>query len=874
MDILNGRVMISLRVWMLVAALLGAAVFARPVAGQVFSPGELIRGHAELDSLRACHQCHSGETRLAPEKCLACHTTVGDQIKKRAGYHGAAERSTRCETCHPDHRGRNALATEWPSGKPETFGHQDTGWALEDAHAKLKCKECHDAQHVSDPAVRDYVVKNGKKATYLGLSRDCMSCHFDEHRGELGTDCASCHNQAKWRPAPTFDHAKSWLLAGAHDKTACDQCHPSKADAKFSPAAFPAPRAATYMTMKPVAHKACTDCHDDPHRNIFGHDCESCHTEKNWTGLTQPDKLAFHDKTRYRLEGRHRTARCAACHPANQQGAKLWRPIAHETCVACHPNAHPDLPAKGSAAVDDCADCHTVSGYLPVRYTTKEHETARYPLRGAHRSVACPDCHLKTMGAPLKAEVKTVAKFLAKLQVSPWRLREDHTGFETCGDCHADAHRNQFASRDCAECHDVNAWVPAPLFDHDKTEYKLDGEHRKVACRQCHGEQRDAKGQFVRYRPLPSSCESCHFDTHYGQFRLINPRLSCACCHDTVDFKKPTFSHQDPGFTDYPLKGGHTKVACKECHPKTRLSAGSAATDVVRYRPTASACELCHEDEHKGKYREANRLLRHDDTGATTAATSRDPSAGPSAWFGQLRETPTRCTNCHVESGWQSARFSHGATGYPLRGSHAAAECAGCHKDGAKDAPPRACASCHADPHRGALGTRCAECHNEADFRQPAMSLTRHAQTSFPLEGVHAVTPCAECHRDTLGRSFGSPPRACVACHKNAIPAASANVPSHAGFSPSCGQCHTPVDWRAAAYANHDRCFPIGRPTNHAGIACRDCHKGGVPAVTNTCSDSGVSCIACHGNQAAAHRQVNGYEPRDRKCYECHRGGT
>jgi hypothetical protein len=860
------------------AALLGAAAAAGPARAQVFSPGELLRGHAALDTLTACAQCHAGEKRLDPEKCLACHTPIRDRVQKREGYHGAPGRAAQCETCHPDHAGRGAPGTRWPMGKPAAFPHRDTGWALQGAHATLACDKCHDARHVSDPAVRRYNEENGNAATYLGVSRACASCHFDEHRGELGTDCARCHDQAKWTPAPAFTHAKTWQLAGAHETTACGQCHPTSAGAAPAPGALPAPRAATYVKMKPLAHAACTDCHADPHRDLFGRTCEACHTETNWTGLTPAGKAGFHDKTAYRLEGRHREATCAACHPANAQGKKLWRPIAHQACGDCHPNAHPDLRPAPPAASGDCADCHTVDGFLPARYAAAEHESARYPLREAHRAVACPACHVQAMGKPLKAESKRVADFLAPLVISPWRLREKDARFAKCGDCHASGHRDQFAARDCADCHEPTTWARAARFAHDQSPYRLDGRHRQVACRQCHAGERDAAGAFVRYRPLPADCEACHADPHYGQFRLIGPRLSCARCHDTGDFKKTRFSHQDAALTGYPLRGAHAKTACDACHAKVRLAAAAAVTDVVRYRPTPAACELCHADEHQGKYREASRLLRNAEPQAgaeVTAGVSRaDPWAPPPAWFGPLRQNPTRCTSCHAESAWADVRYSHETTGFPLRGSHAAAACEGCHRDGAREAPPRSCAGCHADPHGGALGARCAECHDETDFGQPAMPLARHAQTSFPLEGAHAIAPCAECHRDAAGPGFRATPRECVACHANALPAASARVPSHAGFSLSCGQCHTPVDWRAASYRTHDRCFPIGRPGNHAGFACRDCHLRGVPAVTGTCADSGVSCIACHGTLAGRHKQVNGYEARDRKCYECHPGGA
>jgi hypothetical protein len=883
MDFLRASGSPRLRFWIGVVTLVAAAACARPAAAQVFSPGELIQAHKELDSLKSCRKCHSEGDKVDPALCLACHTELRDRIQKKEGYHAAPERSKDCQTCHPDHRGRAAAAVKWPGGKQASFKHQDVGWPLEGAHGKLACEKCHDARHVADPAER---AAQAKKAgtTFRGLSRACASCHFDEHRGQLGADCATCHDLETWKPAPKFEHVKFYKLEGAHGKVACDKCHAATPDPKFDAASFPPPRAATFLKMKPVAHGACTDCHQDPHQNRMGADCTACHTQTKWTEITRSDKLDFHDKTAYPLKGRHRLVECAACHPANKQGQKHLKPIAHDTCSACHPNAHPDLPEKSPAA--ECSNCHTVDGYLPVRYTAADHETTRYPLKDAHRAAACPDCHLKKLGDPLAAVKTPVAKFLAPQAVSPWRLRAKGKTFDACTACHTKGHRDQFAPRDCAVCHTGQAWTPAPRFNHDKTRYKLEGPHRKAACQRCHGTLRDAEGPFVRYRNVPfADCAPCHGDVHYGQFRQLAPTFACAQCHEVSAFTKVKFTHKSAAFSDFPLAGAHDKAACARCHPKVRLAAPGAVTDTVRYRPTPKDCELCHEDEHQGKYREASRLLsKAGDPGfepmpevseaAVTAAVKADSWAAPQAWFSPLRENPTRCAACHAESSWRKVRFSHDVTGFPLRGSHVAAACGGCHKGVGKDAPARECTACHADVHRGELGRDCAACHDETDFRRPVMPLARHAQTSFPLEGAHAVAPCAECHRNAVDAGFRSAPRQCLACHAGDVPRASASVPSHAGFSPNCGQCHTAVDWRAASYLAHDRCFPIGPTTHHAGYACSQCHTRGIPPATPTCGGSGVSCMACHGSEAARHAEVNGYEAKDRKCYECHSGGS
>ena len=69
--------------------------------GLAFSPGALsgkdrsntnlggFNSHAEFD--RQCAQCHLPLTRSQGELCVACHTSIGDQIANEGSLHGSLE---------------------------------------------------------------------------------------------------------------------------------------------------------------------------------------------------------------------------------------------------------------------------------------------------------------------------------------------------------------------------------------------------------------------------------------------------------------------------------------------------------------------------------------------------------------------------------------------------------------------------------------------------------------------------------------------------------------------------------------------------------------------------------------------------------------
>ena len=125
--------------------------------------------------------------------------------------------------------------------------------------------------------------------------------------------------------------------------------------------------------------------------------------------------------------------------------------------------------------IEDCATCHSDHhgrSFDMARFDEEnfDHDLAGYPLEGKHKIIDCRDCHK--------------ADFIDDDEIR--KREETFLGLDTeCISCHDDYHQGTL-SNDCASCHDIEAFRPAPYFDHDETDYALLGQHRTVDCIECH----------------------------------------------------------------------------------------------------------------------------------------------------------------------------------------------------------------------------------------------------------------------------------------------------------------------------------------------------------------------------------------------------
>jgi cytochrome c7-like protein len=522
------------------------------------SPGDLSQVHADLEGLSNCTKCHEIGEKVQPQNCLSCHKILDERIKAGKGLHADAGYED-CADCHSEHHGREYKLIYWDDGQ-ENFEHKETGFELLGKHAALKCQNCHSPENIRDKQKLQSQKKDLNK-TFLGLSQDCLSCHQDEHRGQMLKNCLNCHDMLGWKPAPKFDHDKNkFRLTGLHNKVQCKSCHKTITDNKFEDDK-------SYLKFAGLKFDNCIDCHKNPHSNKFGQKCESCH---NTTGWQNYSKNRFdHNKTRYPLQGKHSLVNCEKCH-----GRKKSKKIARfNNCQDCHKDFHNDQfrdrPLKGK-----CEECHSVNGFTPANFTINNHENTKYPLTGSHLAIPCIACHEVTG---------------RRNQIT---LQFDFQNTK-CKSCHLDPHIGQVdkykkmnINAGCEYCHGTEGWQHVQ-FDHTQTQFLLEGKHNLIRCNKCHISENN---DFIKFEQLSMECSSCHDDIHKGQFKDAQDKTDCGKCHKPIDWFAEKFDHEIHSI--FKLQGAHSQVACEKCHKDENV----LGTSIVRYKPLNSECKACHID--------------------------------------------------------------------------------------------------------------------------------------------------------------------------------------------------------------------------------------------------------------------------------------
>lgn len=550
---------------------------AAPCHSQL-SPGPLSKPHYKLEGIRNCGKCHGSHKNQQVDEigCNNCHTLIREQLKSRKGLHGR-NKYIDCGGCHPEHISKTFKILNWRVvGGIKNFDHgKMTGYCLKGAHTRLECRDCHKPDFVADKADQKLHKERNINTTYLGLSRECLGCHEDEHGKGYNKTCTDCHNRDKWKPAPKFNHdtMTGYKLKGSHRKLKCADCH--KRDMPWR-----------LPQRLRVTAKSCLDCHKDYHKGKYSRRCLDCHNQNDWHTIK---KTRFnHDKTDYPLTGRHTRLECKACHPK----AGKWQVAKYEYCLDCHQDGHPDQ-IKYTEAYKGCEDCHTTKGFSPSEYTVQEHAKTDFKLDGAHLASACIDCH-----KPLRRLKNTPQ------QICKRRFAFDLTG---CSECHTNPHGEglnaELDKMGCEYCHVAAGW-DSIAYEHENCGWPLEGRHEGLNCIQCH---KPKVSKFKRSKPwLPQFgtvknwCADCHKDIHQGQLEIakrvernrtghINPFNSgCATCHTSTDWMAEKFDHNRD--SEYKLEGAHTSVTCDKCHPIEIIQ----GVQTVRYRPLKHDCRDCH----------------------------------------------------------------------------------------------------------------------------------------------------------------------------------------------------------------------------------------------------------------------------------------
>jgi hypothetical protein len=250
--------------------------------------------------------------------------------------------------------------------------------------------------------------------------------------------------------------------------------------------------------------------------------------------------------------------------------------------------------------------------------------------------------------------------------------------------------------------------------------------------------------------------------------------MDCAVCHTPEGWKVQDQLRGTTGFnhdlTGFPLRGGHLRAACTECHTGEKT--------------VERTCASCHADAHGGRLGKA-------------------------------------CDTCHTVTSFNrtDAFALHSRTRLPLTGMHVLVDCNDCHRRMSNDnykTTPSQCFACHEQDYRnpnvhpvhdGSSGSaafprNCAECHTTSAFSPAVVAsgrflgtqadslfidLRAHDRQFVLSRGPHRGAACASCHLEL------KEPRIvrCSGCHEHSraqLTAQHARMPLPSDAS--CMVCH------------------------------------------------------------------------------------
>jgi nitrate/TMAO reductase-like tetraheme cytochrome c subunit len=496
------------------------------------------------------------------------------------------------------------------------------------------------------------------------------------------------------------------------------------------------------------------------------------------------------------LEG---LANCTKCHVLGEKETT-------SKCLECHKEIkammdqnkgyHSSSEVKGNK----CAQCHGEHfgrDFKIINFDENsfDHNLSGFKLEGKHSTIKCVDCH--------KPE-------LIHNKISQRKDGKTYLGLGIdCLSCHTDYHQNTL-SKSCTNCHNQEAFKPAPGFDHAKTKFPLVGKHQSVDCAKCHKIEEQNGKKFQKFAGVAfGSCTNCHEDVHKNKFGN-----DCLKCHNEFSFHEVkqigTFNHDK---TDYPLRGKHINVDCNKCHTSGNY------TKALRF----NRCASCHADYHDKQF--------------VKNGVSPD------------------CAECHSVEGFSPSSFGierHNKLDFPLEGSHMATPCFACHKTGEKwnfGNMGTRCIDCHENIHKNYMDARyipdgdCKTCHSVNEWSGIKFD---HNTTDFALLGKHARVTCRECHfrqgtEANFTQQFKWEKQGCTNCHTD-IHFAQFEV----NRENNCLSCHTNDNWKPVKFDHNNARFKLDG--KHEGLACAQCHKpvheGSKNYIEYKFED--ISCASCH----------------------------
>jgi hypothetical protein len=276
----------------------------------------------------------------------------------------------------------------------------------------------------------------------------------------------------------------------------------------------------------------------------------------------------------------------------------------------------------------------------------------------------------------------------------------------------------------CEECHVATSFKDI-RYEHDRTDFRLDGAHSRVPCLACHN--------IENFSKVERWCVTCHEDIPRGRMGV-----DCARCHSANGWTvfDAEGIHQN---TDFPIQGRHLLIDCLSCHP---------SMPTADFRRHWTPCYDCHRQEYE---------------------LTVDPNHRASGFS-------TLCQTCHEMTGWRPSIMADHDMFFPIYsgthnrqwdacsdchvvpGNYQAFECITCHEHGqaVTDSPHQGI------PSYAYTSQACYDCHPTGR----AGDFTEHDPAFFPIfSGVHNGTwdNCATCHPTPENKKIFT----CVSCHEH-----------------------------------------------------------------------------------------------------------
>jgi len=242
-----------------------------------------------------------------------------------------------CSDCHtPD---------AWkPLSSNRVFNHNETRFPLMKRHREAECIQCHPGESAAE------------QHAFSKARPECVTCHFDIHNGDFGSDCGRCHQPETWEMLGwRRDHDLTLFpLEGAHAQLPCRACH-----------------GGVFPSLMGNMDTTCETCHfpsvqdkiaAEEHTNNT--DCIFCHNTRKWS----PIDMAHHDLVFPIYSGSHRGvwSTCEAeCHYDPNEYTVFSCGLEGEGGAVCHEHEKSKMDREHDEARDyryeshACYDCHS-----------------------------------------------------------------------------------------------------------------------------------------------------------------------------------------------------------------------------------------------------------------------------------------------------------------------------------------------------------------------------------------------------------------------------------------------------------------------------------------------------------------------------------